>query len=188
MNFFLKFILILFFITNKVHAQNKWVIEKELSIITFEIPVLLTKDVNGKFNKFDGYVVIDLENEKNNKAIFSVEINSLEINYDKYIDLLFSDVFFDQINYPIAIIDTKKFSNPKELNSLKIEAELQIKNISNKIPIEIEIKHLANNWVQILANMKFSRNSFELGKGVWSSKIILNDTVNLKANLFLSKE
>ena len=48
----------------------------------------MSNDVKGKFNSFEGFVVIDLENKKNNRALFSVKIDSIELNYNNYIDLL----------------------------------------------------------------------------------------------------
>ena len=67
-----------------------------------------------------------LKNKKNNKAILSVEIDSLEINYKKYKDLLLSPFFFDLSNYPIGVLDTKKFSYQNE-EDLKLDIELTIK-------------------------------------------------------------
>ena len=49
---------------------------------------------------------IDVKNKKNNKAILSVEIDSLEINYKRYKDLILGPKFFDLSNYPIGVLDT----------------------------------------------------------------------------------
>ena len=87
MNIFAKVIfctVIIFFYTNNIFAKSTWILDKELSEIKFEVPILLPKKVQGQFSKFDGYVVID---EENNRALFSVSINSMELNYDKYKEL-----------------------------------------------------------------------------------------------------
>ena len=44
---------------------------------------LFAKNVIGEFQNFDGFVELDLNNKKNNKAILSVDIKSLKINYKK---------------------------------------------------------------------------------------------------------
>ena len=112
----------------------------------------------------------------------------MNLNYDKYKELLLSNVFFDEANFPIIIIDTKKFNILDNSNTLQINAELQIKDIVHIIPLMIEINHLANDWVQIKTDLKFSRTAYELGKGSWFSTLILRDKIRLKANLFLNRE
>ena len=186
-SFYSLFIFLLIF-SSKIYAENIWVVNKELSSIEFHLPVFLAEDVKGKFNIFDGNVVIDEKKTGNkNRAFFYVGINSLEINYQKYKDLLLSEIFFNEKIYPLALIDTKKF-NTLNLSYIKnINAELQIKDIIKLIPVEINIKELANNFIQISAIIKFSRNSYELGKGSWSSTFLLKDEITLKANIFLEK-
>ena len=110
---FIFCILLIFCYSNKITAKNTWVLDKELSKIKFELPVLFTKKVEGQFVEFDGFVVIDQEN---NRALFSVQINSMEINYDKYKDILLSNIFFDETNFPIAVINTNKFTIPDNPN------------------------------------------------------------------------
>ena len=187
---FAKYIFCFIFIS--LHTKNIeadiWILDTELSEIKFELPILLAKNVNGQFTKFDGSIVIDPKNKENNRALFFVNINSIELNYKKQKKLLLSDIFFDEINFPIAVIDTKKFNIPEDSNYLLINSELQIKNFINVIPLKIYIVHLANGWVQVKANLKFSRKKFELGKNAWSSTVIVKDKILLKANLFLYKK
>ena len=71
---------------------------------------------------------------------------------------------------------------------INFDVELSIKGINNKVPIEIEIFHLAEELVQIKAKLLFSRTSFKIGTGKWSSTSILKDKASIKTNLFLFKE
>ena len=113
MNFFFIF---LFFLTinislsTKVISKESWLLDKNLSSIEFELPVLFANNVQGKFEEINGIIEIDLANKANNKAIFSVKINSKNMNYKKYKEILLSDIFFDSYNFPVALVDTKKFS------------------------------------------------------------------------------
>jgi polyisoprenoid-binding protein YceI len=184
-NFFL--LVSIFFFSSSLFSKDIWILDKNLSSINFEIPVLLLDNVKGEFKTIEGLVKIDIENKENNKAIFSVEIDSLNMNYVKYKDLLLSSIFFDSLNYPIALLDTKKFlyKNEKILN---LYVDLTIKGVTNNIPIEIEINHLAEELIQVKSKMKFSRKSFKIGSGKWSSTKILNDKVTIKTNLFLFRK
>ena len=184
---FFLLILFYFFSTSALYASERWILDKSLSTIEFEIPIFLAKNVKGKFNNIEGFVELDVDNKINNKAIFSVEVNDLDMNYIKYKDLLLSKIFFDSIQYPKAVVDTKKFSysNKKEIH---LEVELTIKGKSEMVPLVINVKRLAEELVQIQSELIFSRNKFEIGTGKWQNTSILKEKVKLKTNLFLFRE
>lgn len=177
----------IFLISTNCIAKEKWVIDKDISKITFEVPVLFASDVKGEFKNIDGFVEIDLENKKNNKALVSADIQSIEINYSKYRDLLLSPIFFDLSNFPLALLDTKKFSY-KNQDELTLDIELTIKGISKMTETKITIKKLTNDIVQILGSLKFSRTDFNIGTGNWKNTTILKDNVKIDANIFLIKD
>ena len=170
-----------------VFAGERWFLDKELSSITFELPVLLSKNVQGTFTSIEGFVEIDVAQKKNNKAIFSVDIGSIDMNYKKYKDLLLSNIFFDERQFPKVVIDTKKFSYQNE-EELEINVELIIKGQSQMIPLTITVKRLAEELVQIQSELVFSRTDFNIGIGKWSNTTILRDKTKIKTNLFLFKE
>ena len=190
MNFFFIF---LFFLTinislsTKVISKESWLLDKNLSSIEFELPVLFANNVQGKFEEINGIVEIDLANKENNKAIFSVKINSINMNYKKYKNLLLSDIFFDSYNFPVALVDTKKFLYKNE-NEFSLEVELTIKGKTEIVPLDIEIIHLANELIQIKTDLDFSRTLFNIGTGKWKSTAILRDKGVIKTNLFLFKK
>ena len=187
--YFLRNILLIYFIYSpSLLAKEKWILDKDLSTIIFELPVLFLKNVEGKFNEIEGLIEIDINNNSNNKAIFSVNINSIDINYEKHKNLLLSNIFFDSKNFPIALIDTKGFIYHENKQKFKLDVELMIKQKSTSVPLYIEIIRLAEDIVQIKGEMNFSRKLFKIGTGKWSSTTILKDKVVINTNLFLIKE
>ena len=182
------FILFIFFnLPNITYASERWVLDKELSTIEFELPVLFAKNVKGSFNTMEGFIEIDVSQKENNKAIFYVEVNDLEMNYTKYKDLLLSNIFFDANQFPKAVVDTKKFSYVNE-TELELQVELTIKGKSAMVPLIINVKRLAEELVQIQSELTFSRTDFKIGIGKWKNTSILKDKVILKTNLFLFRE
>ena len=179
----------LFFLlfTKLTIASERWVLDKSLSTIEFELPILFAKNVKGKFNTIDGFVQLDVDQKKNNKAIFSVEVNDIEMNYLKYKDLLLSNIFFDATNFPKTVVDTKKFSYKNE-TEIQLEIELAIKGKIAIAPLNIYVIRLAEELVQIQAELIFSRTAFNIGTGKWQNTSILKDKVKLQTNLFLFKE
>tara|TARA_Y100001970_G_scaffold218558_1_gene268044 strand:+ start:1602 stop:2204 length:603 start_codon:yes stop_codon:yes gene_type:complete len=184
---FLKLFFLLIFLPTNLNAYEKWVLDKNISTIEFELPVLFAKNVKGKFNDIEGIVEIDVDKKINNKAIFSVRTNDVEMNYTKYKNLLLSDIFFDSANFPLAVVDTKKFSykNEEEIN---LDVEITIKGKSEIVPLKIFITKLAEELYQIKSELVFSRTMFKIGTGKWKNTSILKDKVKLKTNLFLFRE
>ena len=178
----------IFFFYKQSTASDLWNIDKNISSIEFEVPVLFAKNVIGKFNTFDGFVSLDLSNQNNNKALFNVDIKSLEFNYKKYKDLVLSEVFFDATRFPLGLIDTNNFKFNYEDNKINLTGELTIKDKSRNIPIDIEIIKLASELVQVKSDVSFSRNDFDIGTGNWKNTTILKDEIKIKANIFLFKE
>ncbi len=185
-----KFFLFLFFLIylpNLTQASERWLLDKSLSTVEFELPVLFAKNVKGKFNTIEGFVELDVNQKENNKAIFYVEINDLDMNYMKYKDLLLSNIFFDADQFPKAVVDTKKFSYVNE-TELKMDVELTIKGKTKMVPLIIKVNRLAEELVQIQSELKFSRTDFQIGIGNWKNTSILKDKVKLKTNFFLFRE
>ena len=184
---FFLFLFLLNVIPSFSHAAERWILDKSLSTIEFELPVLFAKNVKGSFNTIDGFVELDLNQKENNKAIFYVEVNDLDMNYIKYKDLLLSNVFFDAQQFPKAVVDTKKFSYVNE-TEFSMDVELTIKGKSAIVPLVINVKRLAEELVQIQSELSFSRTTFEIGIGKWKNTSILKDEVKLSTNLFLFRE
>jgi len=184
---FFLFVFLFISSSNITYASERWVLDKSLSTVEFELPVLFTKNVKGRFNTIEGFVELDLDQKENNKAIFYVEVNDIEMNYIKYKDLLLSNVFFDVQQFPKAVVDTKKFSYVNE-SEIELDAELTIKGKSEIVPLLIKVKRLAEELVRIQSELTFSRTAFEIGIGNWKNTSILRDKVKLTINLFLFRE
>ena len=176
-----------FIITIECYAKERWVIDKNISKISFEVPVLFASDVYGKFKNFHGFVEIDLEKKSNNKAILSVNIESIEMNYIKYRELILGPLFFDLDSHPIGVIDTKKFSYENE-RELKLDIELTIKGISKIVETKLIVNKLTNDIVQIIGSLEFNRGDFNLGIGKWKNTSILKNKIRINSNIFLIKE
>lgn len=186
-NFFLILLILCVGLSSKSSANEKWILDKNISSISFEVPVLFATNVIGKFENIDGFVELDLKDKKNNKAILSVDIESLKVNYEKYMDLILGPVFFDSTKYPFGVLDTKKFAYNNE-EKLNLDIELSIKGITKTIDTELIIINLTPDLVQIKGLLEFSRNDFNIGTGNWKNTAILKDKIIINSNLFLTKE
>ena len=184
---FFFFSCIILFISLPSKSTETWILDKKLSSIEFELPIFLGNNVKGVFKEIEGLVEIDLNSQNNNKAIFSADINSINMNYKKYKKLLLSNIFFDAKKFPKALVDTKKFSYQNQ-KLLDLNVELTIKGVTNIVPLSVEIIRLAESLVQIKGEIKFSRTSFNIGIRQWKNTSILKDKAHIIIDLFLFKE
>ena len=109
------------------------------------------------------------------------------MNYNKYRNLLLSNIFFDVKQFPKALVDTRKFSYQNQ-NILNLNVEFTIKGTTNSVPLTLEVISLAKELVQIKGQVKFSRTAFKIGIGKWKNTFILKDNARIDINLFLFKE
>jgi len=168
-------------------AAETWVVDNKISEISFEVPVLFASNVEGKFIDFDGLVQIDINENHDNKAIFYVSINSIETNYKKYRNLLLGPIFFDSMNFPLSVLDTKNFQFKNNDDNV-LDVELTIKNKSKNLPINLKIIQLTNDLVQVKGELFFNRLDFNIGIDKWRNTTFLKDRVRLFFNIFLIKD
>ena len=191
MKIFLNLSVFIFFYTILISkfliAAETWVVDNKISEISFEVPVLFASNVEGKFIDFDGLVQIDINENQDNKAIFYVSINSIETNYKKYRNLLLGPIFFDSINFPLSVLDTKNFQYKNNDDNV-LDVELTIKNESKNLPINLKIIELTNDLVQVKGELFFNRSDFNIGIDKWRNTIFLKDKVRLFFNIFLIKD
>ena len=191
MKIFLNLSVFIFFYTILISkfliAAETWVVDNKISEISFEVPVLFASNVEGKFIDFDGLVQIDINENHHNKAIFYVSINSIETNYKKYRNLLLGPIFFDSMNFPLSVLDTKNFQFKNNDDNV-LDVELTIKNKSKNLPINLKIIQLTNDLVQVKGELFFNRLDFNIGIDKWRNTTFLKDRVRLFFNIFLIKD
>ena len=98
-----------------------------------------------------------------------------------------SPIFFDSSNYPVGVLDTKKFSYVDE-EELFLNIELTIKGISKMAITELKINRLTTDIVQIVGKLEFNRNDFNIGTGSWNNTTILKNKIKIETNIFLIRE
>jgi len=171
----------------RLNAKEIWLLDEDLSTIEFEIPVFLIKNVKGDFKEIEGFVEINSK-EQIVRAFILVKIDSININNEKYHDLLLSNTFLNEAEFKNIFVDTihKPISYTND-QIKEVKVRLSLNGIYGWIPYSFEIIKLAEELVQIKGELKISRTFFEIGKGQWYSTAILKEDITIKTNLFLNK-
>lgn len=134
------------------------------SKIGFEIPHLVISTVDGRFQTFDGTVILDPKFEKSTvKAV--VQITSVDTGNPKRDDDLRGPDFFDAGKFSKMTFETKSISGTPQ--NFKLMGNLTIKGITN--PVTFDGKYLGtvndgagNDKVAFTAYASIKRSSFGL--------------------------
>ena len=181
------FFIIVFKFEYSINAKEIWLLDEDLSVIKFEVPVFLAKNVTGQFNHIEGFIELN-EKEEIAKTLILAKIESIDINYKKYYELILSDTFLNKDEFANAIVDTifTPISYRKEEKN-KITIRLGLNGIYGWIPYNFEIIYLAPELVQVKGDFKISRTFFKIGKDKWYSTSILKEDIEINTNLFFNK-
>ena len=144
-NKFLIIILSLLIFPSLLYASEKWILDKTISTIDFELPVLFAKNVQGKFNSINGFVELDLNTKKNNMKSMAQK------GYTTATD--FADYLVKKKNLPFreAYVTSSKLVNYAEKKKVRLD-QLSIGEINKfikKFKIDNKVKLLGyqnNPW------------------------------------------
>ncbi len=113
-------------------------IDGEHTSIGFKIRHFFSK-VPGRFNKFEGQIVLDRENlTKGSSVEFTIDTASIDTNDDSRDKHLRSDAFFDAENHPKMTFKSKKVRSAGK-NKLKIDGDLTIRGITKPVTLDVDV-------------------------------------------------
>lgn len=167
-------------------APGTYNIDPMHSKVGFEIPHLVISTVEGKFNSFEGQIVIDKDLAKS-KVEATVQTASVDTGVGKRDEHLKSADFFDAAKYPTMKFVSKKIvANGKDL---KVTGTLTLKNVSQEVTLDAsylgQVKDgYGNDKIAFKAKTKIDRKKFGL---TWSNMVeagpVVGDEVEIELNI-----
>ena len=167
-SFSLFFIIIVF--SQSIIAQ---MIDKQKSIIEFEIENMYISSVKGSFSGFSGDVKFDTNNLKESKVNVCIDASSVDTDNLKRDEHLRKEDFFDVTRYrDICFNSTRIYKTSKGFSA---EGKLKMHGISRivKIPLTYKDKILKGNLI-------VSRLDYEVGKGTGTFLVGEEVTISIK--------
>lgn len=167
-----------------------YTIDTAHSKIGFEIPHLVISTVEGRFDKFDGTIVVDPKLEKS-KATLNIDAASVDTaNSDRDTHLKSPD-FFDVAKAPKITFVSKKIAGTPD--ALKITGDLTIKGKTKEVTLDGKYLGTVNDpygnaKVVFTASTKINRKEFGLtwGKVVEAGPVV-GDEAELKFRIEANK-
>ena len=119
-------------------AQTSYKVDAAHSSINFKVKHLGITFVSGKFEKFDGGVIGNLNNLESARVFFNVETASVNTSVQKRDDHLRSADFFDVEKFPSMSFESTGIEKVDDEN-YKLKGVLQIKDVSK--PVTFDVKY-----------------------------------------------
>ncbi len=175
----------------KAIPEGKYNIDSMHSKVGFEVPHLVISSVEGKFEKFEGVILVDKNIEKS-KVDLTIDSASVSTGVAKRDDHLKSPDFFDAKKYPKLTFVSSKITQKDD--ALTIVGTLKIKDKSKEVTIDAkylgEVKDgYGQNKIAFKGKTKISRKEFGL---TWNQAVeagpIVGDEIEISLTIQAAQE
>ena len=132
----ITFILITFFAALGLMAQSHYKTDPAHSSVNFKVKHSGITFVNGKFEKFDGGIIGNMNNIEKARVFFNVETTSINTSVPMRDDHLRSADFFDVEKFPAMTFESSSIEKAGE-NKYKLHGKLQIKDVTKDVTFDV---------------------------------------------------
>lgn len=181
--------------TYPVYADTTWQVAPGRTSIQFKVKHLVFMEVEGKFKKFDGKVVMPNDDLTDATIEGRIQANSIYTGNHDRDDHLRGEDFFNVIQFPEIIFTSQSIVKVSHEEIYRMRGNLTILGVTR--PIELEAvcsgkKKLSNGKTRMDLTVTGSLNRFDYGF-MWNevmenNKSIVGDTIDLTLNLALLKD
>lgn len=174
----------------KAIPAGKYTIDTMHSKVGFEVPHLVISSVEGKFDQYEGTIMIDSKIEKS-KVDLSIDTSSVDTGVTKRDDHLKSPEFFDAKKFPKMTFTSSKMTQKDD--EVTLTGTLKIKDKSKDVTITGhylgEVKDgYGQQKIAFKGKTKINRKEFGL---TWSQTVeagpIVGDEIEINLNIQATK-
>lgn len=119
-----------------LHAQTKWVVDKNHSDIRFTAMHYVISEVDGEFKKFDGSLISKSDDFAGAEVEFTAQVGSINTDNDRRDNHLKSDDFFNAEKYPEVKFKGKIEGKDKKYYLI---GDLTMRDVTK--PIKFDVKY-----------------------------------------------
>ncbi len=181
--------------TYPVYAETTWQVAPGRTSIKFKVKHLVFMEVEGKFKKFEGKVVMPNEDLTDATIEGRIQANSVYTGNHDRDDHLRGEDFFNVIQFPEIVFTSQSIVKVSHEEIYRMRGNLTILGVTR--PIELEAvcsgkKQLSNGKTRMDLTVTGSLNRFDYGF-MWNeimenNKSIVGDTIDITLNLALLKD
>src|SRR5688572_5330046 len=119
------------------HRADRYVIDKAHTYVGFNVRHMMVTNVKGKFNKFDGEILLDEADITKSSANFTIETASVDTDQERRDNHLRSDDFFNAAQYPNITFRSKRVIS--KADHLSLVGDLTIRDVTREVVIPFEL-------------------------------------------------
>lgn len=117
------------------HAFS-WRIDPERSTVKFKVRYMMVSDIEGRFDKFKGTVVLDEHDITKSRVRITIEAASINTGVAKRDQDLMSGKFLDAARYPTITFASRKVEKVGD-GKLRIGGDLTAHGVTRKVVLEV---------------------------------------------------
>lgn len=117
-------------------AQSHYKVDPAHSSVNFKVKHSGITFVNGKFEKFDGGIIGNLENPEEVRIFFNVDVASVNTSVPMRDDHLRSADFFDVAKFPAMTFESTGIEKVDD-KKYKLHGKLQIRDVTKDVTFDV---------------------------------------------------
>lgn len=118
-------------------AQAQYKIDPAHTSINFKVKHMGITFVNGKFEKFDGGIIGDLNNPEQSRVFFNIDVASINTSVQMRDDHLRSADFFEVERYPTMTFESTSIEKVGD-DKFNLNGKLQIKDVTRDVTFDVK--------------------------------------------------
>ncbi len=171
---------------------TNWTCDPAHSNVKFSVMHLGVSEMEGKFKVFDGKMSYAKEDMSDAQVEFSVDVNSIDTDYDVRDNHLKSDDFFNAEKFPKMIFKSSSFEHVGD-NKYKLTGNMTIRDVTQPVTYDVTYggtkpDGYGNTKAGFVATTTINRLDYKINWNVVSegTSVVSTDVI-IKINLELKK-
>jgi polyisoprenoid-binding protein YceI len=167
-------------------AATLYRIDRRYGTVEFSVSVLGMFDVQGRFPRFEGDLLLDLEQPERSHIDVVIDSSVIEMPLQDQVDLLRSDAYFDTAHYPMERFTSTSIQALSPTHYV-IHGTLQIRGVAQPQDLDATLRNRRVDQARgvevadFVVRGEVRRSAF----GMIADRMMVSDTVRLDIRIHL---
>src|SRR5690554_2902082 len=118
-------------------AQSQYKVDPAHTSVNFKVKHMGITFVNGKFEKFDGGIIGDINNLEQSRVFFNVDVASINTSVEMRDDHLRSADFFEVEKFPTMTFESTSIEKVSD-KKYNLNGKLKIKDVTKDVTFDVK--------------------------------------------------
>lgn len=170
-------------------ASQKWVVDQSHTTVEFAVKHMMFTTVKGRFTRFEGFLVGDLDDLTTATISASIDASSVNTGTEQRDEHLRSADFFDVANHPQLTFASRSIERVQD-NEYRVHGDLTMRGVTQPVTLSLSYEGSGKNpWGATVAGFvlegKINRKHWGLN---WNTALeaggwLVDDTIRLSVQI-----